>query len=265
MIGSVSTMYSNYSFLYNRAPLRGAGQAQSAQQASAAQQTGGLWAARRSASPETPVQPVSPVRPVDPEASQPVRLGPVIREGADPAEMAVRMRIQPYTEDGALPGGVTGKQPDLPAADAAAQSLLPSTGEEQPDDALPGLEGEDGAQGAEAAQEALEEGKCETCEKRKYQDGSDDMSVSFQTPTNIKPEQVASAVRGHEMEHVIHEQAKARRDDRKVVSQSVTLHTDICPECGKVYISGGETRTVTKANPEPAADESKEEENALLG
>ena len=91
------------------------------------------------------------------------------------------------------------------------------------------------------------------------------MSVSFQTPTNIKPEQVASAVRGHEMEHVIHEQAKARRDDRKVVSQSVTLHTDICPECGKVYISGGETRTVTKANPEPAADESKEEENALLG
>ena len=110
---------------------------------------------------------------------------------------------------------------------------------------------EDGdSMGAKAVQDALKDGECETCEKRKYQDGSDDMSVSFQTPTNIKPEQVASAVRGHEMEHVVHEQAKARKEDRKVVSQSVTLHTDICPECGKTYVSGGETRTVTKANPE---------------
>ena len=25
----------------------------------------------------------------------------------------------------------------------------------------------------------------------------------------------------------------------------MTLHTDICPECGRVYISGGTTRTVT--------------------
>ena len=32
-----------------------------------------------------------------------------------------------------------------------------------------------------------------------------------------------------------------------MVSQSVTLHTDICPECGKPYISGGTTRTVTAA------------------
>ena len=41
-----------------------------------------------------------------------------------------------------------------------------------------------------------------------------------------------------------------------MVSQSVTLHTDICPECGDVYVSGGTTRTVTKANPaqEPQQD-----------
>ena len=55
------------------------------------------------------------------------------------------------------------------------------------------------------------------------------------------------------MEHVFHEQSKAEREDRKVVSQSVTLHTDICPECGKVYVSGGTTRTVTKADNEPEA------------
>lgn len=223
MIGGISMMQPSYSFMYNRLPLAGAEQAQNAQQAGltrqagAAGQTGGVWAAHHSAGPDTPVQPVSPVRPVsDQEASQPIRLGPVLREGADPAEMAVRMRIRPYEEAG--------------AANA-------------PEKALEGNQ----AAGVESAQEALEEGKCETCEKRKYQDGSDDMGVSFQTPTNIKPEQAASAVRGHEMEHVIREQAKADREGRKVVSQNVTMHTEICPECGKSYVSGGTTRTVTKA------------------
>lgn len=94
----------------------------------------------------------------------------------------------------------------------------------------------------------MEEGKCQTCEERKYQDGSDDMGVSFQTPTQVDPKQAASAVRGHEQEHVVREQAKAQRENRRVVSQSVTIHNDICPECGKVYVSGGTTRTVTAAN-----------------
>ncbi len=125
--------------------------------------------------------------------------------------------------------------------------------EEDGKKAVPGLpgQGEDGpdveASGAESAREAREDGECETCEKRKYQDGSDDMGVSFKTPTNIKPEQAASAVRGHEMEHVVREQAKARREGREVVSQSVTMHTGICPECGKAFVSGGTTHTVTRA------------------
>jgi hypothetical protein len=49
----------------------------------------------------------------------------------------------------------------------------------------------------------------------------------------------------HEREHVTNEQARAQRDDRKVVSQTVTLSTAVCPECGRVYVSGGVTRTVT--------------------
>ena len=48
---------------------------------------------------------------------------------------------------------------------------------------------------------------------------------------------------------MVREQAKAQREDRKVVSQSVTIHTAICPECGDVYVSGGTTRTTTMANP----------------
>ncbi|MCI8439812.1 MAG: hypothetical protein HFF73_09940 [Oscillospiraceae bacterium] len=233
-VSSYSTYYMNMNLYRNAARTQGA--LPRTQQAPEAPRTGGAsgnWTLGRSSGLGTPVQPVDPVKRVNPDA-QPagIDLPLNIRQGADPAEMAVRMRIRPYEDDAAAPGG-----------DAAA---------------APGLDGE--AQGAEAVQEALEEGECETCEKRKYQDGSDDMSVSFQTPTNIKPEQVASAVRGHEMEHVVHEQAKAQREDRKVVSQSVTLHTDICPECGKVYISGGETRTVTKANPEPVEDPAQEGE-----
>ena len=68
----------------------------------------------------------------------------------------------------------------------------------------------------------MAEGVCQTCKKRKYQDGSDDPGVSFKTPTNVAPELAASAVRGHEQEHVVREQAEARREGREVVSQSVS-------------------------------------------
>lgn len=103
-----------------------------------------------------------------------------------------------------------------------------------------------GAKGkrAEGAQE------CRTCEGRKYQDGSDDPGVSFKTPTNISPEAASAAVRGHEQQHVTRERGKAAREDREVVSQSVTYHTAICPECGKSYTSGGTTRTVTRGKQE---------------
>ena len=34
-------------------------------------------------------------------------------------------------------------------------------------------------------------------------------------------------------------------EGRAVISQTVTIHTGICPECGSVYVSGGTTRTTT--------------------
>ena len=175
---------------------------------------------------ENPVDPVTPVK-AEPTATAGRSTGliagyslPAMREGADPAEMAVRMRIQ------------------YPEEEQDAQ----------------------GASAAEEAQKALEEGECQTCKERKYQDGSDDMGVSFQTPTNVDPDMAASAVRGHEMEHVVRERDKAVREDRKVVSQSVTYHTAICPECGKAFVSGGTTRTTTKANPaeQPQPEEQEE-------
>ena len=258
--------------------------ARSAQQA---QMGGQVRTARKSPSPETPVEPVKAVRPVSrDEASLPELTA---RLENDPAAMAGRMRTR-YGEidpegmfvetgkaglspvDGSRKNALEGQlsqaedalgRNDLKGAEDALLNGAPKAEEAK----LPGLPGQEGdaedekaldgksAQGAESAQEALEEGECQTCEERKYQDGSDDMGVSFQTPTNIKPEQAASAVRGHEMEHVYRERAKAGREGRKVVSQSVTMHTEICPECGKSYVSGGTTRTVTKADTDNAAQQ----------
>ena len=88
--------------------------------------------------------------------------------------------------------------------------------------------------------------ECKTCANRKYVDGSDDPSVSFQTPTHISPGQAAASVSAHESEHVSNEQAKAEQEGREIISQTVTLKTSICPECKRVYVSGGETRTISR-------------------
>lgn len=94
--------------------------------------------------------------------------------------------------------------------------------------------------------------ECLTCKERTYQDGSDDPGVSFKAPGHISPESSAAVVGAHEQEHVSRNQASARAEDKKVIAQSVRLFTAICPECGKSYVSGGETRTTTasKANGE---------------
>ena len=92
----------------------------------------------------------------------------------------------------------------------------------------------------------MDEYQCQTCKNRTYQDGSDDPGVSFKNPAAIDPQVAAGIIRGHEMEHVYRERFQAEKEDRRVVSQSVTLHMGICPECGKAYVSGGTTRTVTK-------------------
>ena len=160
-----------------------------------------------------PVQPVPPTRET---ASNDTKLSIeslLQQHESDPVSMAIRMRIQQPVQESQqtqLPGIKEGKTP----------------------------------------QEVVEDGECQTCENRKYQDGSDDPGVSFKTATKLSPEDAATAVRGHEMEHVVRDQAKASRENREVVSQSVTISTAVCPECGTVYASGGETTTVTKAKPE---------------
>lgn len=215
-ISGVSPYMNNYQY-YNYSVMRASGTSKAAQlqvsgtskagQTAAAQRAGGvvLSSGGRVSNPGVPVEPVSPVPAISAQASRGVSYAiPFLRQGMDPAELAVRMRIQ-YVDD----------------ADTDNK---------------------------------LEE-ECQTCKERKYQDGSNDAGVSYKTPTHIAPEQAASAVRGHEMEHVVREQAKADNEDREVLSQTVMIHNEICPECGKVYVSGGTTRTVT-AERQETGDES---------
>ncbi len=88
--------------------------------------------------------------------------------------------------------------------------------------------------------------ECETCENRKYKDGSDDAGVSFKSATKLSPSIASQAVSSHEQEHVNRERSKALKENKEVVFQTVTIKTSTCPECGTSYVSGGETRTITK-------------------
>ena len=88
--------------------------------------------------------------------------------------------------------------------------------------------------------------ECQTCKNRKYVDGSDEANVSFKNAAHISPEAAGSAVRAHEGQHVSNAYKKASEDNGKVVSATVSIHTAICPECGRSYISGGVTNTQIK-------------------
>jgi len=99
-----------------------------------------------------------------------------------------------------------------------------------------------------AATSQVARGECETCKNRTYQDRSDDPSVSFQNPTHITPAAERNSVISHEMEHVRNERTQAAEQGDEVVSQSVSVQTAICPECGRVYVCGGKTVTVTRHN-----------------
>lgn len=155
-----------------------------------------------------------------------------------------------------LPGtgskeAVQAELPGTSTEEAAVQAGLPGTAAQT--DTTPAAGSQEDAlkvagMGAENAQKTSEEAECKTCQERKYQDGSNDPGVSFKTPTHIGPDQSASAVRGHEMEHVVRERAKAQSEGRRVISQSVSMQTGICPECGSVYVAGGVTRTTTAAD-----------------
>lgn len=92
--------------------------------------------------------------------------------------------------------------------------------------------------------------ECQTCKNRKYQDGSNEANVSFKTPGHIAPENSASVVAAHEREHVNNALHEDKEKGKKLLSSSVRTYTAVCPECGRTYTAGGETRTVMRTTVE---------------
>jgi hypothetical protein len=110
-------------------------------------------------------------------------------------------------------------------------------------------------------------GECQTCENRKYQDGSDENNVSYKTPGTITADQSYSKVSAHEREHVSNAIAKSSKSGAKLISANVTLKMGVCPECGRTYVAGGVTSTqikYTESNPYERNRKSYEKE-ALTG
>ncbi len=88
--------------------------------------------------------------------------------------------------------------------------------------------------------------KCETCESRKYVDGSNEGDVSFKAPGHIDPAAAPAVVRAHEQEHVANAVQEGNRPDAELISATVTIKTSICPECGRTYVCGGVTHTMMR-------------------
>lgn len=102
-----------------------------------------------------------------------------------------------------------------------------------------------GTDGQTAETKKVAPTECQTCKERKYKDGSDE-NVSFKAAAHIDPGAAGAVVRAHEGEHVSNAYTKAAQKDGKVVSASVSIHTSVCPECGRTYVSGGTTHTMIK-------------------
>lgn len=88
---------------------------------------------------------------------------------------------------------------------------------------------------------------CETCDSRRYQDGSGDSGVSFQSAKGMPSSTAGRFVASHEGEHVSRESAKARQEGRQVTQKKVTMEMGFCPDCNRLYAKGGKTTIQTQS------------------
>lgn len=109
--------------------------------------------------------------------------------------------------------------------------------------------------------------ECQTCKNRKYVDRSNENNVSFKSPAHVTPESSYAAVTSHESEHVSNAVREGSKEGNRLVSASVSLKMDICPECGTPYVAGGTTRTQIEYNVKNPYENSRKslEEGLLKG
>jgi hypothetical protein len=84
----------------------------------------------------------------------------------------------------------------------------------------------------------------------------------MQTPTRLSPDAAAAAVAQHENQHVAHEKQKAERNGQ-IAHSTVTIKTSVCPDCGRIYVSGGETRTTISDTKKTAPPQEQDKGGAI--
>ncbi|MBO6108297.1 MAG: hypothetical protein J6P16_02705 [Eubacterium sp.] len=141
--------------------------------------------------------------------------------------------------------GVAAASPQSDGVAAAVAGVGSLSGEKKPGsiDTMGHRIGANGEPEPTKQDKKVGKAECETCKNRKYVDGSDEGDVSFKAPAHIDPSSSASRVMSHEMEHVANARAEDAKENKELLSVSVSLHTAVCPECGRVYVAGGTTKT----------------------
>lgn len=154
---------------------------------------------------------------------------------------------------------LSGKMPSLPKLELP--SLAVPTGRAELPDSGGSVSVEYDVPKTENGDPAEQRAPCQACDSRRYVDRSDDAGVSYQVPTKLSSSVAAIKVAAHEREHVFNERADAQREGAEVIHQSVSFRYGCCPECGKMYVAGGETRTVTSKEAEDAYSKFKDSKN----
>jgi hypothetical protein len=62
---------------------------------------------------------------------------------------------------------------------------------------------------------------------------------------------------------VAHEQERAAENGQSVLT-TVSLSTAICPECGRIYVSGGTTKTLTVGEKQSGFQQQEEDKGGLI-
>ena len=127
----------------------------------------------------------------------------------------------------------------MPTASELYPNYLSTSSSSKPEDAT----------ATDPASRTSSPGECQTCKERKYMDGSNE-NVSYKVAAHISPNASGATVRAHEGEHVANAYDRAAEGNGKVISASVAIHTAVCPECGRTYVSGGTTTTTIKYSDE---------------
>jgi len=80
-------------------------------------------------------------------------------------------------------------------------------------------------------------GVCNTCATRAYV--CSEGGVSRPSPGNA-----AAYVVAHEQAHLADDRAEAQAEGNRVVTQNIAIFSATCPECGVIYVSGGEASSL---------------------